>query len=453
MNTAEDILIDGYAILDEIAQGGFGVVLRARHISSGQIVAIKVLHAELVGSHDIILRFRREADVIAKLRHPSVIKLFEYGRLHDGRPFIVMEHLSGANLASYIDSRGPLPPQEVLSILEPLVSALELAHAHGVVHRDIKASNVVLSEENGTRRVVLLDFGIAKLLEHSGPQITGTQHTVGSPVCMAPEQIRGQSVDARTDVYGLGSLTFHMLTGAPPFPGGSLTSMDQHLFAERPRPSDHLDITPAFDEVVVRAMNQEREQRFPGVADFLAAFRNAARSGPHMAERRPSVDSQPSIGLYVDVRADPAALHDPDDALLDDMESIFLEAAPYLSTRGYLFAYDNGDSALFVKPLSGDSESERDARSNAIHTAVLLFEKLLKRNHLDPRVRFSIYLHASDAQVHTDTIAGGQILDLNPWVVPYSGTGILASADFCRNLEVASSVISEVPRVLQIYGS
>ena len=156
------------------------------------------------------MRFEREARSIAKLKHPNVVRLHEFGKLDNNRPYIVMELLHGPNLENHIKESGAIRPREILMILEQLCSALEVAHENGIIHRDLKASNVVLSQKDGIQRVVLLDFGIAKLLETGGPNLTASRVTIGSPVCMAPEQITGNTIDPRTDIYALGSLTFLM---------------------------------------------------------------------------------------------------------------------------------------------------------------------------------------------------------------------------------------------------
>src|SRR5690606_30450228 len=153
-----------------------------------------------------------------------------------------------------------------------------------------------------------LDFGIAKLLEAGGPQLTASRVTIGSPVCMAPEQIQGKPVDPRTDVYALGSLTLLMLTGELPFPGRSVHALHQHLVAPRPRPSDRMDISPAFDGVVVKAMAREPDDRFASVNDFRDAFCAALAADEAAPPRRPESSRAPSpgapgpcVGLYVDV--------------------------------------------------------------------------------------------------------------------------------------------------------
>lgn len=452
MNPETQLRIPGYSIQEQIAEGGFGVVWRARDTMSGAIVAIKVLHAELVGSHDIILRFKREADTIAQLRHANVVELYRYGRLIDGRPYLVMEYLSGDNLAKHVERYGPMTPEEVLGVLAPLCDALAQAHELGIVHRDLKASNVVLSQEPGGLRVVLLDFGIAKLLEQTGEPITAVRQTIGSPPCISPEQIRGDYVDGRADVYGLGCLAFHMLTGSPPFVGAWMTVMDQHLFADRPRPSDRLDITSAFDEVVVRAMSMEPGDRFAGPHEFLIAWEGALRE-PTRELILPDGDGATShvIGCFLDVHADVSALAEPEDSLIDDMASVLPTAASLLEGHGFITAYESGDSALFVMPYDSSPRAAVEARVAVVNLSALLLQSLRARPDADPSVHVNLFLHVDEAFLVDGEVAGGTILDSTEWVIGHDGYGVFATGEFCVDIDFGRTPDEVSPNIFQIY--
>ncbi|HEV7559614.1 MAG TPA: serine/threonine-protein kinase, partial [Kofleriaceae bacterium] len=169
-------------------------------------------------------------------------------------------------------------PVEVLEILEPLCDALADAHAAGLVHRDVKASNVILGNDNGVLRPVLLDFGLVKLLDQTGPGLTSSRSMLGTPAAMAPEQMRGLPVDQRTDVYAIGLLAFHMLTGQPAF-GGAPGVVQSYLqvHGPRPRPSSKVDIDPAIDEPIIKALATEPVQRFATVGEFHHALRAVIR--------------------------------------------------------------------------------------------------------------------------------------------------------------------------------
>jgi len=268
------VAVPGFTLDRLIGEGGFGQVWRAHRESSEEVVAIKILHFELVSSHDALTRFQREIAAVERLRHPSVVRAYEHGTLPDGRPFLVMEYLEGSSLREVIRDRGALSPEETLTILGPICDALEFAHASSLVHRDIKASNVVLARGDTGPRPVLLDFGLVKLIDDTGPGLTSSRNMLGTPTAMAPEQMRGEPVDPRTDVYALGLLAYHMLTGQPAFTagGGAIKSYLQ-LHGPRPRPSSKIDIDPAIDSPIMKALAPSQADRYASAKDFYEALR------------------------------------------------------------------------------------------------------------------------------------------------------------------------------------
>jgi serine/threonine-protein kinase len=285
LDGAHALEVPGYHLDRLIGEGGFGQVWRAWHRTDQPsdaadgpgaerpIVAIKILHLELVRSVDALTRFQRELDAIERLQHPNVVRGLGHGTLDDGRPYLVLEYVEGPSLRELIHERGALPPVETLAILEPLCDALNAAHDAGLVHRDVKASNVILARGGGVRPV-LLDFGLVKLIDQVGPGLTSSRSMLGTPAAMAPEQMRGQPVDPRTDIYALGLLAFHMLTGQPAF-GGAPGVVQSYLqvHGPRPRPSSKVDIDPAIDEPVARALAPEPAARFGNARSFGEALR------------------------------------------------------------------------------------------------------------------------------------------------------------------------------------
>ncbi|MBA3673292.1 MAG: serine/threonine protein kinase, partial [Gemmatimonadaceae bacterium] len=187
---------------------------------------------------------------------------------------LVLEYIEGPSLREVIQERGAIPPVEMLGLLEPLCDALGTAHAAGLVHRDVKASNVIVARNESGVRPVLLDFGLVKLIDQAGPGLTSSRSMLGTPTAMAPEQMRGHAVDARTDVYALGLLIFHMLTGAPAF-GGAPGVVQSYLqvHGPRPRPSAKVDIDPAIDEPVTRALAPDPAKRFSTPRELYDALR------------------------------------------------------------------------------------------------------------------------------------------------------------------------------------
>lgn len=254
----------GFRLDRLIGEGGFGQVWRAVRDAGDEIVALKILHLELVRSIDALTRFQRELEAIERLHHPNVVRAIDHGALDDGRPYLVLEYVEGPSLREVIHERGAIPPAEMLTIFEPLCDALGVAHAAGLVHRDVKSSNVILAQQGGALRPVLLDFGLVKLLDQEGPGLTSSRSMLGTPAAMSPEQMRGQPVDARTDVYALGLLAFHMLTGQPAYGGApGVVQSYMQIHGARPRPSSKVDIDPAIDEPIARALAPEPAARFP----------------------------------------------------------------------------------------------------------------------------------------------------------------------------------------------
>ena len=373
------------------AAGGFGVVYDVCHAESGVAGALKVLHGHLIDSPSLAARLLREAEVISRLRHPSIVELLDAGLSDDGRPFLVMERLEGVDLASALAAEGRRAPLAALAVIEPVCSALVLAHEHGVIHRDIKASNVFVCAE--AQRVVLLDFGIAKVV--GATDLTVSRQALGTPACMAPEQIRGAAVDARTDVYGLGVLAYHVLTGRMPFDDSSVTmSQYLHLHARRPRASANAPIPAAIDDVIARAMSIDPEARFPGPLAFLAALRAAIVDD---AVRAPA--EVEAMAILVSARADAG--------------EVLPRAARLLAGRDFRLALDLGDSALFVA---------RAAPAAALEAAVAVFDDLAGRD-------VAIAVHRDIATLAGDELVGGALADPGCWPVPVEMPGVYASRE------------------------
>jgi serine/threonine-protein kinase len=238
----------------------------------GARVALKVLHAHHVDSR-AAARFQREIAIVRRLDHPNIVRLHAAGLLEDGRPYCVMERLEGRDLSAELEL-APLRTTRVVEVVRQVAAALAAAHAARVVHRDVKAANVFACDDG---RIVLLDFGIAKLAyDHA---ITQSRESVGSLGAMSPEQLAAGPVDHRTDIYALGALTFHLLTGRRPFDDLDMAVQVQaHRFAARPSASA-LGAPIAIDAVIAKAMALRREDRFDSALE-LADAATAALAGP-----------------------------------------------------------------------------------------------------------------------------------------------------------------------------
>lgn len=429
-----------YQIGAVLGQGGFGIVYRAEHIERRTPAAVKIPHAELADNPSALARFEREIEAIQRLSHPNVVEILDCGRLEDGRPYFAMELLNGKNLQEHLRSHGRLSPHETLSILEPLCSALSAAHAHAVVHRDLKPSNVFLCDSPEGRRVVLLDFGIAKLLDATGPGLTSSRAVVGTLSCLAPEQFLGTSIDARTDVYAVGALLYTMLTGTPPFGDTPGPAFRQMLLNGRvPRPSARAPVSPALEEVILRAMSKAKDGRHPSVLAVLAETRRAVEPDPGSSKAEASGSpTLRGLGVYIEVLADPDALNEGDERLLMDFESILPSARAHLAEAGLSPVVDAGTSTLLVAARGADRARDEEMRRLALSAVLSLYQRLEARASRDPRVGVHLCVHEGEILAdESGALVGGDLLDLASWVPEPPAKGVFASAPVLAGLGVA----------------
>ncbi|MGK4003388.1 serine/threonine-protein kinase [Sorangium sp. So ce1036] len=433
-----------YVLHDVIAEGGFGVVYRAVHATKGTPAAVKLMHEELVSRADVVLRFQREVDTIGRIRHPNVVEILDVGRLEDGRPYFAMELLRGRSLEQHLGARGRLPADEVLAILEPLCGALAAAHALGIVHRDVKPSNVVLCEGAAGLRVVLLDFGIAKLLDATDLSLTTSRHVVGTPAFMSPEQLLQRPVDMRTDVYALGALLYTMIAGSMPFSASAYPVLRHlHLHQAPPRPSLHAPVDPAFDDIVVRAMSKDPAGRYPDVTAFLSDVRAATARVAHADAGEAGRVRRLALGLLVEVFAEARALEAPTDAFLADFEAVLPRAMTELAAAGFTPLAVTSTSALLSADWPRDARAADEARGRALAAALSLHERLDPPGERDHRVGVRFCLHAGEVVVTEDgAVVGGSVLDLPSCLPETAESGIYASPAFLGGLGFASRRLS-----------
>jgi tRNA A-37 threonylcarbamoyl transferase component Bud32 len=269
-------LLDGsYEVLRVIGEGGMGKVYEARHTRlHTKRFAVKLLHQELARQPDVVTRFQREAEAASVLTHPNVVGVYDVNTSADGRPYIVAELLQGEDLGSYLDRLGKLHTVEAVHIVRQVCHALGAAHAHGIVHRDVKPENVFLAGPNATVKV--LDFGISKVLETSDG-LTKTGTVMGTPDYMAPEQARGDRVDSRADIYAVGAILYRALTGRKPFDGSDAMAILTAVLTQEPeRPSALEPKIPLSLELVVQQtmakMPNERFATMDALEQALAPF-------------------------------------------------------------------------------------------------------------------------------------------------------------------------------------
>ena len=279
------IIRNKYEILDQIGIGGMGVVYRGRHLTFNEMCAIKVVNEGVAGDSNFLQRFQTEAVVTRKLRHPNAVRVDDFDYTDDGRPFIVMELVEGKNIGEVLLEQGPFAVPRALRIVTQAARALGVAHQLGVVHRDIKPGNILLTkDEQGQEMAKVLDFGIAKLREaadgdgkSSGMTMTGM--LVGTPLYMSPEQFMGKKggeIDGRTDIYSLGVVLYQMVTGQAPFDGDTLYSlMIQHMEGNVKPPHERvpeLHLPEALSQVILKAIDKSRDERFQTAEEFIAAM-------------------------------------------------------------------------------------------------------------------------------------------------------------------------------------
>lgn len=287
-----------YQLLELLGRGGMGEVWRAHDTATSRIVAIKVLPPSMARDDTFVQRFRREAEAAAKLNNPHVIPIHNYGEI-DGRLYVDMRLIEGRDLQEVL-ADGPLEPERAVRVVEHIANALHAAHKIGLVHRDVKPSNILLDEDDFA---YLIDFGIARGADQTG--LTSTGGVIGTWHYMAPERLSAREVDARADIYSLACVLHECLTGSRPFPGDSLESqVAAHLTAPPPRPSSIRPGVPAeFDAVIAKGMAKDPDQRYATTMELGRDARDAV-TGPIPRPR--AMPPQPPAELAAAPVASPA---------------------------------------------------------------------------------------------------------------------------------------------------
>jgi serine/threonine protein kinase len=274
------IINDRYEIVSSLGQGGAGAVYKCRDRVSGKLFAIKLLFANRLQNPQAILRFQREAQIAARLNHPFIAKLHDYGVTVEGEPYLVMDLINGSTLGSKIASQGQLPVDETLHVFSWVCDALNHAHQRQILHRDLKPSNIMLTESaDGLQSISILDFGIAKILSASeapSPTLTQCGEILGSPFYMSPEQATGAPIDQRSDLYSLGCTIYETLTGGPPHIGDNPLSTLLKRETDKPLRMNEASMGRRFPEeledVVAKLLNHDPNQRFQSALELKEAL-------------------------------------------------------------------------------------------------------------------------------------------------------------------------------------
>jgi serine/threonine-protein kinase len=286
-----------YRLVRFLGEGGMGTVWLAHNEALGSAVALKVLRDD-VDVPDQDARFEREARAAAFIEHPAIVRVLDFGRAENNRPFIVMQYLEGESLLALLQRLGPLPPAEAVRLLLPIVDALSHAHEKGVVHRDLKPGNIFLCDDGSAK---VLDFGMSKLT--TAESLTQAGYTLGTPEYMAPEQCIGGNVEPRTDIYALGVLIYEALMGELPITAANRRDLlDLHqrqvpLSMRKRRPD--LDVPEALDDIVMRCLKKRVQDRPKSAAELVALLESIPRQGlalayPASVSRKPPPLGPPS---------------------------------------------------------------------------------------------------------------------------------------------------------------
>jgi eukaryotic-like serine/threonine-protein kinase len=417
-------MVSSYVIEAVRSRGGFGTVYRAVG-PSRELVAVKFLHASLVESESALRRFEQEVQVIQRIRHPNIVQIVGCGALTDGRPYVVMEWVEGRTLDEVLGAQGPFELAKALATADQLCAALSAVHAAGVVHRDIKGSNVMmLPEEGPLSRIKLLDFGIAKFLDQR-TKLTRTGVPLGTPGYMAPEQIRGQRISPATDIYAMGILLFEMLTARLPFSAKSISEVEaMHLNAPPPRVSDFASVPDAMSDVIQRCLAKSPAQRYARVEALIEALR-AARSAPE--QQRSTFRTQEVQAASIAVAW--AGEGQPSEVI----DKCLAGARTECEAEGWMMVWEGERAFLVAMPLPSHEEAELRLRA----AALLLALSLVRQRESGSRP-LSVRVHAARASMlfvrGVPQIVGGDVLETAD--VPAGPLGsVLATEEALAGLE------------------
>jgi protein kinase-like protein len=315
-----------YFLESKLGVGGMGTVYRASRLLIGDCVAVKVLHQDQMADPRALERFRREAQIAARLKHPNVVSVYDFGVSGDGMSYLVMDLAEGENLGSLIERQGKLVETDAAEIVRQTCAALDEAHKQGVVHRDIKPQNIIVQTVSEGLQVKVLDFGSAASLDIAASRLTRTGAVVGTPHYMSPEHCLGEELDGRSDIYSLGVVLFEMLTGIVPFDSPTTTAIVVKHVNDPPPPPRMLNpnISPAVESAALRALEKRRDAR-PQTAgemaeELIAAVGNGEPGSPHQAMTATPevVTTEPLPALPALEEAAAPELTGSDAALFDD---------------------------------------------------------------------------------------------------------------------------------------
>ena len=296
------VIEDLFEVESIIGHGSMGLVYKAKHLSYGIYVALKVLRDEFVKNREVRTRFEREAKIASEIEHPNVIRIYHYGKTFLGVPYFAMDCLEGMELAAIVAKQFPLDQRRVCKLCIQIARALEAVHAAGIVHQDLKPANLIVVEEEGEERVKLLDFGIARTPDGEGESRNVEDNAVGTPAFMSPEQVAKQGgITASSDLFSLGGVLYYMLTCRLPFMGEEVVDIATSILTEDPvQPSKvRLDayVDPQLEQICLKALQKNPANRYASASEMVQAFEAAL---PLIAEVAPKAKAKVIVGEPVD---------------------------------------------------------------------------------------------------------------------------------------------------------
>ncbi len=283
-----NIVAERYHVIKKLGEGGMGTVYLAEHVKMGRKSALKVMNPGMNRDADAVARFNREAANASRLNHPHICAIYDFGETPDGLIYLAMEFIEGDALTALIERAGSLPPARAATILHQSADALAVAHDYGIVHRDLKPDNIMITKgRDGADVAKVVDFGIAKASSSEAQKVTKTGLVVGTPEYMSPEQLAGDTLDGRSDIYSLALVGFNMLTGTLPFPSNSAQEAMIMRLTDRPRRLDEMKPEIAWPEelqtVMDHALARDFEERYKSAAEFGRDFARAIAAMPSVS--------------------------------------------------------------------------------------------------------------------------------------------------------------------------
>ncbi|HKE16717.1 MAG TPA: serine/threonine-protein kinase [Kofleriaceae bacterium] len=382
-------IIGGHKLIASLGSGRIGVVYRAEDRLLGRTAAVKVLHAELCASEQIVQRFFAEARSASAARHPGIADIYTFGFATDGVAYIAMEFLDGETLGKRLEREGVLPLDRAIAIAAQVAAAIAVAHERKIVHRNLKPNNIFLvpasaassepasaapdqaSAPAGGERIKVVDFGVARLAsEDAAVQRTGNTVVLGTPAYMAPEQCEGLvDIDHRADLYALGCTLYHMLCGRPPFEGTPVEIMGAHVTVAPPPPRTLAPAMPAsLEAVVLRLLAKRPDDRFASAAELVQALDDVEQEPTRRdvpMPRRPRRVALVAAGALLAVAAGgallrPAAVEEPDGrAILEMCRELRRQGRPDQAIRACQQALEAGGDAALAGEVRAELESLR----------------------------------------------------------------------------------------------